>query len=477
MEPITLTNQPTPTASRRGWKITLISVAILALLAAAAYIFWPLGGQDTLVALAPRDSQLYLHLNYQPRRLANTPGEKLANLLLANIDDSLLKSSPLKFSGNLKDYLDREIALGLDQTGNQFLILKLKNYRELLPLLEGQHNLSLLSGGYLVVTTEPKTLENINNAKANPAASLRNQLTSTEAADQNFIQFLFQPSAIVNLFNEPAQKKLLANFLPQTNANHWFLSADQRLNFSLSNNGALDATPLLADRLPPETLFSIASNNLLNFFQNYFAAAEKSDPIFYRQMLARWQDYQTSYRFESKEIEPLLDHPAQLIVTTEENTPKYLLLLQAGEGENLAILEMILKNIAARQFPAKVEFRLPDNTLGTELIGDPANFRLEEVVFQDQAIKIVKNHQPVWELVYTALGDQLIIGNSLTALERFLAADIDPATVALCPNQSAANLVVNPWLWLPQNLQPYQAVGDKLIFSSSQDNKITGCWR
>jgi len=458
--------------------IYIISVIIilLLLLAGVFYGSWHYNNQDSIAELVPADSPIYLHLDYNNYKLNNDKTEKFFNLFFKQIDDYFLPNSQLKFSQSLKNYLDREIALVLDKDNNWFLISRIKNSANLTEIISNKQNFSLLKGKYLIITKNPSSLKLIKKVKAKPSLSFNN-LPWQKNYDKNIIKLFFRPKIISENLNNNLARAFWNDYISKKQISYFYFSANDNFNFILSSDGIFDdAQELIKQQLPINTVLAIAEKNLLSSSQEINKQLKQLDPVSYWQLVNTWQDYEENYHFNFQEIEPLLNHPVQIIVTQEANEPKkFTLIINQLEETNTKALEKIIKNITARHFPKKTKKELPDGTKVTELISDPENLYFEEIKIQDKKIKLIKNDQPLWELAYIFTDDELLISNSLSDLKALIREKNALDLGQECQIISNIDIFVRPFKLLPTDkTKPYQSFLNSIIFDINKED-IKGC--
>ncbi|MBI5621462.1 hypothetical protein HY933_01170 [Candidatus Falkowbacteria bacterium] len=443
----------------------------------ALYWHWNLTRRDTLTMLVPADAELYLHLDYMPSRLQGTAVEPLLTQILTAADQYFFTDSALSLPELLTTYSDREIGLLQDSGSRWLMIMKVKRAKELLPLLNGQKNFSLLSGQYLLVSPEPTAAALITAGREQSITTLGDTVPWAHRADQTPIKLYLRADRLTRLTDDTRSQQLIQAYVDQHNLRQLSLSLTPELYFSLSADQPLDRlTALLMTRLPRDTILSVALPDLQDSASRLITDWLQSDPATTEQSPTLWQNYEDSYRFSWTEIAPLLRRPAQLFIGRADARTVYALALRLEPQDDTKQLDTILTNIIARHFPTRVTATLPDGTPVTELLSQPENFRLDSRSINGRTLNIVANDTPVWELGY-ALDDQwLIIGNSINFLTELLKPENNLNLPSLCPAVGQPSLWLVPGQFLPATqLAPITGSNTAAILNTDNQT-ITGCW-
>lgn len=118
--------------------------------------------------------------------------------------------------------------------------------------------------------------------------------------------------------------------------------------------------------------------------------------------------------------------PVNAVVSAGDNEPFYWLIKTSWSGELIAEINEYIRHIIGFSSPTMTTSTLPDGSYAHEYVAMPKDFEYQELWQLNQTIKIVYVNEKDY-FMFTRQGDQLLFGNSLKLLNRYLSQATQPS--------------------------------------------------
>jgi hypothetical protein len=118
--------------------------------------------------------------------------------------------------------------------------------------------------------------------------------------------------------------------------------------------------------------------------------------------------------------------PINAVVSMGENEQFYWLIKTNWSGELMAEIDKYLRNIIGFSSPIMTTSTLPDGSFANEYVAIPKDFEYQELWQLNQDVKIVYVNEKDY-FMFTRQGNQLLFGNSLKLLNRYLSQAKQPS--------------------------------------------------
>lgn len=148
--------------------------------------------------------------------------------------------------------------------------------------------------------------------------------------------------------------------------------------------------------------------------------------IFTQNLQSQLTTFTAMTDFNLLSLSPHFTGPVDAVVSAGGNEPFYWLVKTNWSGELMNKINEYIRSIIGFSSPTMTTSTLPDGSYAHEYIAIPKDFEYQDIWQLNQAIKIVYINEKDY-FMFTRQGDQLLFGNSLKLLNRYLSQATQPS--------------------------------------------------
>ncbi|MCF7795523.1 hypothetical protein K9M42_00305 [Patescibacteria group bacterium] len=405
---------------KKSTKILLIIFEIIFIILFLIILFLYQKGFDSLIFYTPKNTDIYLNLNYSNY---TKPGNNFLKFLK---DKDFLNIKELE---NIKKYYQKEISFFYNKNNNFGFILRKnrigKNINTNIEVLERiiNNNLSINSKLYVKEVNSIVYISNTPNLEIEKYKyfkdNYKDYLSIYLFKNQNFIKGLITNSEFENILNN-------INFKDKKTKITAFINDSKDLEFNIKNS---NYKKIEEDEIKyniskaDENYILLNEINLLNFYQKLYKLSKNNEQFkWFMDLKANFED---KYKFNQEKIDTLLNNNSDVYINIEDKKINKFCILFDLKNLNHYINEIInVKDIflqhAAMESPEIKEIKLEDGTYVKELIMNIKNVQFKEL-YKDKnkeifGLKIENNGEVYYSLIdgrYFSIANDLKLINSI----------------------------------------------------------------